>query len=351
MTDSSFIANIYTKVAKIFVENVDKYASNIAGQAKPVIIAAFLLYMLYVVYRMYSKKDALWEEFTNKIILFAIVGAFATTGEHYSNVISFVLNAGDEIAAKLSTNATGSISSVDNVYNAFQTGIDEIKMQWNDQGFWSKWTGANVDLLVALLFLYIAQFLFAVIIAVNLLIAKIMVVLLLSVGIIFISFSVFPATRNMFFSFLGLCFNYIFLNVLYSVAAKLASDYIQGTFNPSNLSTSVITSSFESLVTVAIIVLAINQIPTLVSSLTGGVGISAFTISSHSFGKIANMAGKAIGKGGRAAGKGAYAAGNYATKGGLDNVKNAASSWKNRAVNTVKDNYNSRTGRGTASSK
>ncbi|TMQ40899.1 hypothetical protein AO053_00275 [Haemophilus influenzae biotype aegyptius] len=321
MTDSSFIANIYTKVAKIFVENVDKYASNIAGQAKPVIIAAFLLYMLYVVYRMYSKKDALWEEFTNKIILFAIVGAFATTGEHYSNVISFVLNAGDEIAAKLSTNATGSISSVDNVYNAFQTDIDEIKMQWNDQGFWSKWTGANVDLLVALLFLYIAQFLFAVIIAVNLLIAKIMVVLLLSVGIIFISFSVFPATRNMFFSFLGLCFNYIFLNVLYSVAAKLASDYIQGTFNPSNLSTSVITSSFESLVTVAIIVLAINQIPTLVSSLTGGVGISAFTISSHSFGKMANLAKQAL----------------FGKKGGRKGLVNGAASGAKAAWNTWKN--------------
>ena len=101
MADSSFIATIYTKVTKVFVDNVDIYAGKIAGQAKPVIAAAFLLYMLYVVYRMYSKKDALWEEFTNKIILFAIVGTFAAVGEHYSNVISFVLNAGDEIASSL----------------------------------------------------------------------------------------------------------------------------------------------------------------------------------------------------------------------------------------------------------
>lgn len=92
MADSSFIATIYTKVTKVFVDNVDTYAGKIAGQAKPVIMAAFLLYMLYIVYRMYSKKDALWEEFTNKIILFAIVGAFAAVGEHYSNVIGFVLN-------------------------------------------------------------------------------------------------------------------------------------------------------------------------------------------------------------------------------------------------------------------
>lgn len=294
MADSSFIATIYTKVTDVFVKNVDVYAGKIAGQAKPVIAAAFLLYMLYVVYRMYSKKDALWEEFTNKIILFAIVGAFAATGEHYSNVIGFVLNAGDELAANLSTNATGSMSSVDNVYNAFQQGIDKIKEQWDDQSWWESFSGESMDLLAALIFLYVAQFLFAVIIAVNLLIAKIMVVLLLSVGIVFISFAVFPATRNMFFSFVGLCFNYIFLNVLYSVAAKLASDYIQGTFNPSNVGVSVIVNAFQSLVTVAIIVLAINQIPVLVSSLTGGVGISAFTISSSSFAKMGAAAKRAL---------------------------------------------------------
>ena len=320
MADSSFIATIYTKVTKVFVDNVDIYAGKIAGQAKPVIAAAFLLYMLYVVYRMYSKKDALWEEFTNKIILFAIVGTFAAVGEHYSNVISFVLNAGDEIASSLSSNATGSVSAVDNVYNAFQEGIDSIKEKWNDQSWWSSFSGESIDYLIGLLFLYIAQFLFSVIIAVNL--AKIMVVLLLSVGIIFIAFSVFPATRNMFYSFLGLCFNYIFLNVLYSVAAKLASDYIKGTFDIGNLADSVVANSFESLVTVAIIVLAINQIPTLVSSLTGGVGISAFTISSHSFGKMANLAKQALfgKKGGR---KGLV-------NGAASGAKTAWNAWKNR---------------------
>lgn len=327
MSDSSFIATIYTKVTKVFVDNVDTYAGKIAGQAKPVIMAAFLLYMLYVVYRMYSKKDALWEEFTNKIILFSIVGAFAAVGEHYSNVINFVLEAGDEIASSLSSNATGSVSAVDNVYNAFQEGIDSIKQKWNDQSWWDSFSGESVDYLIALAFLYLSQFLFAVIIAVNLLIAKIMVVLLLSVGIIFISFSVFPATRNMFFSFLGLCFNYIFLNVLYSVAAKLASDYIKGTFNVGNLADSVVANSFESLVTVAIIVLAINQIPTLVSSLTGGVGISAFTISSSSFAKMGSLAKRAL----------------FGNKGGRKGLVNGAAAlgkktmgmWKNRGSGTA----------------
>lgn len=318
----SFIANIYEDVVKAFVDNVDKYAGSIANQAKPVIMATFLLYMLYVVYRMYSKKDALWEEFTNKIILFAIVGAFAATGEHYSNVINFVLNAGDEIAGNLSSSPSGSISSVDTVYNAFQEGIDILKKKTADTSWWSSFSGENIEAIIAMAFLYIAQFIFSLIIAINLLIAKVMVVLLLSVGIIFISFVVFPATRNMFFSFLGLCFNYIFLNVLYSVSAKLASDYIIKTVSPTGNAMEIAANSAQALVAVAIIVLAINQIPTLVSSLTGGVGISAFTISSHSFGKMANLAKQALfgKKGGR---KGLV-------NGAASGAKTAWNTWKNR---------------------
>ncbi|MFU2080693.1 type IV secretion system protein [Avibacterium endocarditidis] len=321
MSDS-FIANTYTKVVETFVKNVDTYAGSIASQARPVIAAAFLLYMLYVVYRMYSKKDALWEEFTNKIILFAIVGAFAAIGEHYSNVISFVLNAGDELASKLSSNATNSVSSVDNAYNAFQQGIDLLKKKSADTSWWQSFSGENIEAIIAMCFLYVAQFIFSIVIAVNLLIAKIMVVLLLSVGIIFISFVVFPATRNMFFSFVGLCFNYIFLNVLYSVAAKLSSDYILDTVSPTGNAMEIIGNAAEALVTVAILVLAINQIPTLVSSLTGGVGISAFTINPSSFSKMASLAKQGLfGKNGGRKGL---------INGAASMGKKAIGAWKNR---------------------
>lgn len=126
----------------------------------------------------------------------------------------------------------------------------------------------------------------------------------------------------MFYSFLGLCFNYIFLNVLYSVSAKLASDYIIKTVSPTGNAMEIAANSAQALIAVAIIVLAINQIPTLVSSLTGGVGISAFTISSHSFGKMANLAKQALfdKKGGR---KGLV-------NGAASGAKTAWNAWKNR---------------------
>lgn len=289
MADSSFISNIYTKITAVFVDNVSKYSESIASAAKPAFAAAISLYMVYIIYRMYSKKDALFEEFVDKLLLFAIVGAFTFGGDLYHSVINFVLNAGDELAGKLSSSSSSSMTAVDNVYNAFQQGIDMIKEKWENQSWWDSFSGESFNLILSLIFLYIAQFLFSILIAVNLLIAKVMVVLLLSVGIVFIAFAVFPATRNMFWSFLGLCFNYIFLNVLYSVSAKLSSDYIIGMLGSSNGAVDAVANAAQVLLASLILILAINQIPVLVSSLTGGVGISAFTISSHSFGKMFNL--------------------------------------------------------------
>lgn len=346
---AGMIAKVYTDIVKLFQEPLAKNAETIGNAVMPVFGAVFLLYMIYIVYRMYSKKDALFEEFMNYLILFAIVGVFiAASGKYYSGVIPFVTNAGDEIANSLTGAADTSTSAVDTVYNAFQAGIDKIKEAWDKQGWWDKITGTSVDVIIKLFFLYLAQFIFTIVISVNLLIAKVMVTLLLSVGIIFIAFSIFPATRNMFYSFMGLCFNYILLNIMYSLAAKLASDYIMSTLNGSDIGLAAVAAAAQVLITTVIIILAINQIPVLVSTLTGGVGISAFTISSSSFSKMGGAIGKILGKGAGGAGKGLFTAGNYASKGGLGRGVDRAKQWKSRAVNAVKSNYNKRIGKGTS---
>lgn len=349
MADSSFIGTIYTKIVQAFETPLGNYAQAIAAQVMPVFGAAFLLYVVWIIYRMYSKKDALFEEFTNYLILFAIVGLFiGGAGKYYSSVIPFVLNAGDDIASALSSTPGGSVSAVDTVYNVFQNAINIVDKKLDDSSWWSSFTGDNFDLLIAWLILSLAQLVFSVLITVNLLIAKIMVVLLLSVGVIFVAFSIFTATRNMFFSFVGLCFNYILLNVLYSVSSKLAADYIVDTVSFSPDGVALIANALQTLVTVLIMVLAINQIPTLVSSLTGGVGISAFTVSSHSVSNLLKSGGKQIAKAAGAISKAGYAAGNFVTKGGLDRAKSTMGGWKNRATGAIKDAYNSRTGRGSA---
>lgn len=322
----SFISTLYNEIVTGFESNVASYAKTIATTIKPIVAAAFALYILYIIYRMYSKKDAIYAEFFNMIGVFAIVGTFTFAGTaYYDSVIPFVKGAGDEIAIALG-GSSDSMTTIDTIYNAFQKGIDTVNQTIEEnKGVFDK-VSVYFQYALPLILLYLAQFVFTVAITINLLIAKVMVSLLLSVGVIFFVFACFPATRSMFTSWTGLALNYIFLNVLYSLSAILAGDLFKPHLsNPDQIAA----KSGVILIATVIIVVALNQIPTLVSSLTGGVGISPYSV-----GSLAGTAGKV----GRLA-KGAL----FGNKGGNKGLVNGAVAlgkktmgmWKNRGSGTA----------------
>lgn len=298
----SFIGDIYNGMIQKFQEPIATNAQAIASAIKPLIMSCFLLYVLFLVYKLYTKKDFIIEEIINAMVLFAVVGTFTYAGNYYYNyVIPFVQNSGDQIASSLTGGIGGtSISAVDTVYNLFEAPQELLRKRLEKIGITETYIGVWAELAPARFALWASQTIFTLFIAINLLIAKIMVTLLLSVGILFFCFAVFPATRGLFTSFTGLALNYILLNIMYSLAAKIAATVITSTAVQSTSAEAMIGGAGTILVSVIIITLAINQIPTLVSSLTGGVGISPFTISGNGFTKIASALG--LNKAARAAG-------------------------------------------------
>lgn len=300
----SFIGDIYNGMVDKFQEPIVTNAKAIGTAIQPLIMSCFLLYVLFLVYKLYTKKDFIIEEMMNALLLFAVVGTFTFAGSYYYDyVIPFVQSSGDQIASALTGTTSSSVSAVDTVYNLFEAPLKTLRDRLEDIGITETYIGVWAELAPARFALWLSQTIFTLFIAINLLIAKIMVTLLLSVGVLFFCFAVFPATRGLFTAFTGLALNYILLNVMYSLAAKMASDVITSVAIKNTGSESMIGGAGTILISVIIITLAINQIPTLVSSLTGGVGISPFTISGSGFtkaaralgfGKLANKAGNAI---------------------------------------------------------
>ncbi|WP_109427000.1 type IV secretion system protein [Aggregatibacter kilianii] len=324
----SFIIQVYDEVTKGFDSNVATYAKSIGSTIKPLVAACFALYILYIIYRMYSRKDAIYAEFYNMLGAFAIIGLFTYAGNgYYDTIIPFVKNAGDQIASALNGNAGSATTTVDTVYNAFQKGIDQVFTELEaDQGTFDK-ISAYFKYAAPLVLLWLSQLVFSVVIVVNLLIAKVMVSLLLSIGIIFFVFACFPATRSMFQSWSGLALNYIILNLLYAVAAKLAGDlFLKHLADPNEL----IAKCGVLFISTVIIALALNQIPTLSSSLTGGVGISPYSV-----GGLLNGAKNLAGSAKRAM----FGQSQGASKGlvghGRDLGKKAITAWKNRGTGSA----------------
>lgn len=105
-----------------------------------------------------------------------------------------------------------------------------------------------------------------------------MVGILLSIGGVFILFSAWPTTRNMFTAWVGSCFNYIFLNIAYACLFKVLIQYINQYINTNSVA---ISENLWSVICIAVVFLIgkflLAQISTLISTLTGGVGINGLT--------------------------------------------------------------------------
>lgn len=340
----SFIGDIYTTTAAKFAEPVASYASKLGTAAAPLFGAAFGAYILYQAYKLYTNKDISIEHIIHIIVVFGVIAFFIGANGQYTKVIAFVQGAGDGLAASLSnTPSATATSAIDTIYNLYEAPFKELDSRldtFTDIGYLVEY----LEQLPARFALWLSQTIFTVFIAINLLIAKIMVSLLLSVGILFIMFSAYQPTRNLFTSWVGLALNYIFLNVMYSLAAGISADIIKNTVVKGGSATALIEGSGTILVSTVIIVLAINQIPTLVSSLTGGVGISAFTITPSTM----RQAASSLMRGASSIGKGAFKGADVASRGavgrGATNVGNAVSS-------KAKDAYNTWMRRGSSGNK
>lgn len=288
----SFVGDIYNQMVTKFEEPIVSNATAIGSAVKPLVMSCFLLYIVFLVYKVYTNRDFIFEEMINAMVLFAVVGSFTFGGDYYFNfVIPFVQNSGDDIANSLMGGSSNSLTAVDTVYNIFEEPLQVLRDRLDNYDWDETYIGTWVEIAPDRLALWLSQTIFTLFIAINLLIAKIMVTLLLSVGIIFFCFAAFPATRGLFTSFTGLALNYILLNVMYSLAATIAASVIKSTTLGGASAVELIGGSGTILLSTIIITFAINQIPTLVSALTGGVGISPFTISSSGFAKAARAVG------------------------------------------------------------
>ncbi|HFT3112845.1 TPA: type IV secretion system protein [Salmonella enterica subsp. enterica serovar Paratyphi B] len=313
---------MFDELSRIIQGSVAGNFQIIMQLVSPLFGAAVILYSVFVAWEiMYTRKDDVMMEAVKNIGVFTLVFTLMTAGGLYlSNIVPFVQGSGQEIAAKIiggdgaSTGAT-----IDALINQLiDLGIQQYTVFQGTSG-WFDSVGAWIIFAVKAVVLFISGGGFVVICAAYLLMAEMMVGILLSIGGVFIGFGAFPSTRNMFTAWAGSCLNYIFLNIAYACLFKVLTKYI--TTYISNNDGSIV-SNVWGVVSVALVFIIgkflLAQISTLVSTLTGGVGINGLTSATGDFikgmssktgmnylgGKAREMTGKQLGKAGNAAKEG-----------------------------------------------
>lgn len=284
------VKDMFESVDKLITEQVAVNFDTLYGFIFPMWSTLVVIYFVIEAWAIiYGHKEMIVNELVQKLLVISVVTVFMGASTVYvTEVVPFVMKSGEQIAAGLTGSEGG--NSIDAMINQITKLGEDINDDLAENSAWS--VGDNITALIKLVLLIISGGIFVLYAAAYLIMAKVMVGILLSLGGIFIAFAAFPATRQMFTAWVGSCFNYIFLNigyaVLFSIMIRYLNNYIN--INSAEIKTNVWETFFVALV-FGIGIFLLQQVATLMSILTGGVGINGL-VGAGLAGKGASMAGR-----------------------------------------------------------
>ncbi|HGJ5900129.1 type IV secretion system protein [Arsenophonus apicola] len=256
---------------------------------------------------IYGHKEMIINELVQKMLVLSVVTVFMGASSVYgTEVVPFVMKSGEQVAAGLTSSESGNnIDAIINKITELGRGIIE---DYSESSVLGMIAGA-ITFLIKLILVSVMGGMFVMYAAAYLLMAKVMVGILLSLGGIFIGFAAFPATRQMFTAWVGSCLNYIFLNIGYAILFSIMLKYITDYMAEHNAEIiGNLWSTFSIAMVFGIGIFLLQQVATLMSILTGGVGINGLVGAVNGFVKTAAQAtglSKAASFGAGLAGKGA----------------------------------------------
>ncbi|EPW1045215.1 type IV secretion system protein [Vibrio parahaemolyticus] len=264
--------DLFNFVTTIITDNIGSMVVLFADVITPLIGSCVTLYAIYLAFQaLYDAENMMIMESLKFIGSLALCTTVAfNTSWYMSSIVPMVLHSGDTVASYLTSSTGGSGSALQEM---FETMLVQIESLWDNVSFGVTASWGDSFLMVILLVLVILGYVpFILVATAYLLIAKIMVGFLLTLGPLFIMFAFFPSTRSMFQSWTGQCLNYVLLTIVYPLAFNifnLTINYVVGGNEEISFASCLMT-----LILFGCCILISVQIPVFCSSLSGGVGIN-----------------------------------------------------------------------------
>lgn len=270
------LTGLYDDVTQIIDHQITSNVTALSYTALPFITAAIMCYCVFVAYKIITaQNDMFISEIIHNLVVLALVGAVCYSSGYYQRyVIPFVLGAGDDLSSSLFGHTAVGTSALDSFLEGVNRSLEAMEDRMNF-GFLDDWA-LGMQAVIYWIVLWISAGIFAVYATAYLLVAKFMVGILLSVGTIFICFSMFPATRGMFTAWVNQCANYIFLTLGYSLVLNTFLQFINSKFSVSNGELTFMDIA-QMVMVLFIGIFIMGQVGSLISSITGGVGINGLS--------------------------------------------------------------------------
>lgn len=219
-----------------------------------------------------------------RFFFLVLVCAFSLSGPFYIEYVKEpVMAIPDDVARLISGSDDSSASAIDGMLAHNFGRIGEIWLTIWEMGIFDFDMGVIFEAVLMTIIILVLGTLFVVVAFSYLMVAKILINVVLLIGPAFIMFSFFAPTREYFMKWVGQLLNYIFLVVIFAAVFSLLYSVLQ-TIDPAALkddfaavqSMKMVGDAVILLFTYLLFIAVIMAVPSLASSLTGGVGISPF---------------------------------------------------------------------------
>lgn len=295
MSGYNFTTDVFEFVTFLITDNIGANIAAINAQLGLVMVAGFGLYATYLGYTwiMADRADSVRQGLQTFVML-GVITFIALKGDYYINVIvPIILDLGDDIANLISSGGGGAPELIDEFASIIFNAVIQL---WDEAEFNIATESNMFESVFTICVLLIGSVPFMVTSFGILITAKFMVALLLSVGTIFICFAFFPQTRTWFMQWIGLCWNYVLIATFFPMALSIEMIAIERFIYVDGALNADMNSAFKVLIILGAFLAISVQIPTLASSLSGGVGINGMSGSFTSMmGGLRNIANPALG--------------------------------------------------------
>lgn len=217
-----------------------------------------------------------------RFFFLALVTAFAfSTPQYLKWVKEPVMEIPNDLSKLISGHAQTSASAIDSMMDDNIGLVLKIVSKLSDMGIWDFSFSLIGEVVLAVFVIMVLGTIYVIIAFCYLMIAKILIHVVLLVGPIFIMFAFFPMTREYFTKWVGQLLNYIMLAVIFTAVFALLNKVLIGIIDSGLKPSGFFAVQTDSIVmklffTYLLFIGVIMAVPSLASSLTGGVGISPF---------------------------------------------------------------------------
>lgn len=312
----TIFADTFQKIDDALMTMLGGKTAEIINIVSPVIMSAFLLYVLLVTMSYMKNGTDLTEiggDLIQRFIGWSVIIGLSMNISNYNEVVVPMVTKIPEELTQIITggNGSGITNSLDNLITMYANkiidGIDQTSTF--DVG------GTILAIFVAILLLIFG--LPAIAIAGGwILLAKVTTAILLVIAPVFLALSLFPTTRNYASLWVAQAVNYGLLLLIVTVISAFQITIISSILEGQDLtiSSAISVSSISAL----FIVVLINA-PQIASALSGGMVLNGYGQAGRSMAQASR--GASIVQGGVGMGKGAYSAIRNRLGGGANNIK------------------------------